>query len=303
MAISFPANPVAGQEYAFGNKLWRFNGVAWDAQPLPAVADAWKEAVGSLPALETADKSDLVGAINEVHGQVELLAETVDEGVNGLDGKIGQLEELSTVDKTSLVRALNEVNAKPSGSGTTALPPNFSFNSLLTPGKFYGDSTSADGPNPGNSSSYAVDVELIVVGEPSLILVFQTAKDGVNIWTRPVMAFDDVVNPSPWTMVKQTGKAEVMYGNTINFGYESVEMTITADTAFHTYGAPPSGQVGVVVMDLINAGAFTLTFPAGSKWAGGVKPTFTASGRDKVAVMTDDGGATLDWMLLAKDIK
>ena len=48
---------------------------------------------GNLASLTTTDKSSLVGAVNEV------------------DGEVGTLSTLTTTDKSSLVGAVNEVNA------------------------------------------------------------------------------------------------------------------------------------------------------------------------------------------------
>lgn len=30
MPIDFPLNPITGDEYAYGDRSWRFNGSAWD---------------------------------------------------------------------------------------------------------------------------------------------------------------------------------------------------------------------------------------------------------------------------------
>lgn len=99
-------------------------------------------------------------------------------------------------------------------------------------------------------------------------------------------------------------KSAAIAASNIDFSVAAAQTkTITAATTFTVSNAPPAGMVGCAILDLTNGGAFTLTFPAGSKWAAGTKPTFTAAGRDKLAVMTIDGGVTLDWMLLAGDIK
>ena len=63
-------------------------------------------AVGTLSNLTTTEKSNLVGAINEVNSNTS---------TNG--GKIGDLSNLSTVDKSSLVGATNEVNSVASSNG------------------------------------------------------------------------------------------------------------------------------------------------------------------------------------------
>lgn len=65
-------------------------------------------------------------------------------------------------------------------------------------------------------------------------------------------------------------------------------------------GAPASDAFGVL-LELVNAGAFVLTLPSGAKWEGGVAPNLTFSGKDLVAVLSRDGGATQVWILISAD--
>lgn len=50
---------------------------------------------------------------------------------------------------------------------------------------------------------------------------------------------------------------------------------------------PPSNQGGAITLVLTNPGAFTVTWPAGVKWPGGIAPTRTASGVDVYEFLWD----------------
>lgn len=70
-----------------------------------------------------------------------------------------------------------------------------------------------------------------------------------------------------------------------------ITCTITGNTTFSFTGVPQMGAT-VVVMQLTNGGAYTITWPSSIKWAGGKAPKFTASGIDIVVLTTNDAGAT-----------
>ena len=70
-----------------------------------------------------------------------------------------------------------------------------------------------------------------------------------------------------------------------------ITCTITGNTTFSFTGVPQTGAT-VVVMQLTNGGAYTITWPSSIKWSGGKAPKFTASGIDIVVLTTNDAGAT-----------
>ena len=63
--------------------------------------------------------------------------------------------------------------------------------------------------------------------------------------------------------------------------------TITGNTTFSFSNAPAAGQSQVVYLRLTNAGAYTITWPAGTMFAGAEAPTLTASGVDLLGVKYD----------------
>lgn len=70
-----------------------------------------------------------------------------------------------------------------------------------------------------------------------------------------------------------------------------ITCTVTGATTFSFTDVPQTGAT-VVVMQLTNGGAYTITWPSTIKWAGGTAPKFTASGIDIVVLTTHDAGAT-----------
>jgi hypothetical protein len=71
------------------------------------------------------------------------------------------------------------------------------------------------------------------------------------------------------------------------------DLTITGNVAAFAINDVPSSNraVGVTLL-LHNAGAYTFTWPTGTKWADGVAPSLTSSGIDIVSLVTVDGGTT-----------
>lgn len=71
----------------------------------------------------------------------------------------------------------------------------------------------------------------------------------------------------------------------------AISATITGATTFSFTNVAQTGAT-VVVMQLTNGGAYTITWPTSIKWTGGKAPKFTASGIDIVVLTTNDAGAT-----------
>ena len=68
--------------------------------------------------------------------------------------------------------------------------------------------------------------------------------------------------------------------------------TITGATTFTTSGFAAAGYVSDFTIELTNAGSQSITWMSGTKWPGGVPPTFTSSGTDIVVCSTRDGAVT-----------
>ncbi len=79
--------------------------------------------------------------------------------------------------------------------------------------------------------------------------------------------------------------------------------TVAANTTFSVTNVPSAGSTRSLILELTNAGAFTITWWANIKWAGGTAPTLTSAGRDILGFYTHDAGTTWNGLVLAKDIK
>jgi len=77
--------------------------------------------------------------------------------------------------------------------------------------------------------------------------------------------------------------------------------TITGSTAFSITGASPAGVVNTLILDLVNPGT-NITWWGGIKWAGGVAPTLTVTGRDILGFFSYDGGASWVGLILSKNV-
>jgi hypothetical protein len=98
-----------------------------------------------------------------------------------------------------------------------------------------------------------------------------------------------------------------------NLGTGSGTRTISAVNGTHVlatangncawvFPSPSTDGARAITLELTNGGAFTMTWPAGTRWAGGVAPTLTASGTD-ILVFTKAGTANWRGYLSSKDNK
>jgi hypothetical protein len=76
--------------------------------------------------------------------------------------------------------------------------------------------------------------------------------------------------------------------------------TISGATTFTISNTPSSGTVASFILDLTNGGSSTVTWWTGVKWASGIPPTLTTSGRDVLGFFTYDGGTTWSGFVLGK---
>jgi len=76
--------------------------------------------------------------------------------------------------------------------------------------------------------------------------------------------------------------------NLLNGNYFSATVAGITTWTFSNPLASPNA-CGFVI-ELTNAGAYAITWPAAVKWPGGTAPTLTASGVDVLVFITDDGG-------------
>ena len=90
-------------------------------------ADTNTTSIGTLSNLTTTEKSNLVGAVNEIDGELSTLSGTVGQHTTDIASNtsdIGNLANLTTTNKSNLVSAVNEVDS---------LINNFNLTSFVTP--------------------------------------------------------------------------------------------------------------------------------------------------------------------------
>lgn len=84
-------------------------------------------------------------------------------------------------------------------------------------------------------------------------------------------------------------------------GQTSFRKSVSGDLTW-VFSSPPSGTFGFL-LKLTNGGSGVQTWPASVVWAGGRKPTSTASGVDWYVFFTDDSGTTWYGSLAIKDAR
>lgn len=82
-----------------------------------------------------------------------------------------------------------------------------------------------------------------------------------------------------------------------------VTATATGNVTFSFSNVPGANQSQVQTLRLTNGGAFTLTWPANTKFAGGIPPTLTAAGIDYLGIYYDLTTTSYVVFLLGKDVK
>ena len=104
------------------------------------------------------------------------------------------------------------------------------------------------------------------------------------------------------TAIRETKVA--MATNSINLATGNLfTKTISGVTTLTISNALASGNVNSFVLELINGGSAVVTWFSGVKWAGGIAPTLTASGKDILGFYSHDGGTTWNILGINKDVK
>lgn len=79
--------------------------------------------------------------------------------------------------------------------------------------------------------------------------------------------------------------------------------SVNSSTTFSVLNFLSSGTSNSFILELVNAGAFTITWFRGIKWAGGTAPLLTASGVDVLGFYSYDGGVTWKGLVLGNNMK
>lgn len=95
-----------------------------------------------------------------------------------------------------------------------------------------------------------------------------------------------------------------MAANAIDLSTGSVfTKTISGAATLTVSNVATTGNFNTFILELTNGGSAVVTWPTGTKWAGGSPPSLTTAGRDIVQFYTHDAGTNWNAVMLSKDIK
>ena len=133
--------------------------------------------------------------------------------------------------------------------------------------------------------------------------------------TNPVKSsgvFDALATKLPLSGGTMTGAITAIRETQISLGVSSAidlslgnvfTKSVNSDTTFSVLNCLSSGTSNSFILELTNAGSFTITWFSGIKWAEGIAPTLTASGVDVLGFYSYDGGVTWKGLVLGNDMK
>lgn len=81
------------------------------------------------------------------------------------------------------------------------------------------------------------------------------------------------------------------------------KVTVTGNVTFSFSGSITTGYVKGFLLQIVNGGAYAITWPSSIKWASATAPTLTTSGTDYLTLYTIDGGTTWSGGVSAKDAR
>ena len=91
--------------------------------------------------------------------------------------------------------------------------------------------------------------------------------------------------------------------NYANGDFQELTLSGTAITATLAFSNFIVGEVCTMVIDLVNAGAQTVAYPAGTLFTAGAEPTLTAAGTDRLIITKDGVNNTYTIGVWGLDIK
>lgn len=177
-----------------------------------------------------------------------------------------------------------------------------------------------DGTNWSILNPFVEDTTLpdITEGDAGKILAVNSTEDGYEYSSLPDGTLPTIASGDAGKFLKVNSTEDgIEWSNSsasdaLNAPYEKVEAhgTISVNTEIaasdgniHTFTVGGNitltlnpncltGFCRTLTLIITNGGAYTITWPASVKWAGGSAPTFTASGVDIVTLITVDAGTT-----------
>ena len=133
--------------------------------------------------------------------------------------------------------------------------------------------------------------------------------------TNPVESsgvFDALATKLPLSGGTMTGAITAIRETQVSLGVSSAidlslgnvfTKSVNSDTTFSVLNYLSSGTSNSFILELTNAGSFTITWFSGIKWSEGIAPKLTASGVDVLGFYSYDGGVTWKGLVLGNDMK
>ena len=144
-------------------------------------------------------------------------------------------------------------------------------------------------------------------------LTFDTVPtEGSTNLVKSSGVFDALSTKLPLSGGTMTGAITAIRETQISLGVSSAidlslgnlfTKSVNSDTTFSVLNCLSSGTSNSFILELTNAGSFTITWFSGIKWAEGIAPVLTASGVDVLGFYSYDGGVTWKGLVLGNDMK
>jgi len=177
-------------------------------------------------------------------------------------------------------------------------------------------------PAPLAAASIALEQlsDVIIMESPALASGQLLTYDAdLTAWINAPPHFDvTVVGPIPGELVMYDGTkwvntlnanipvktgVNVVGALTLDYSLGSVQRLVMTNgvTLNAVINWPPAGQLGRLLLEIRNTGAFTWTWPTTWRWPGGSVPIVSVNGRDIYAVTSFDGGTTIDACVIGQN--
>lgn len=130
-----------------------------------------------------------------------------------------------------------------------------------------------------------------------------TEKVTLSLGYTPVNKEGDIANNLELRS-SYVNQADDQSGTNFNINFllgDYFKLTSTGTTTISVNNFP-SNKVAAVLLECVNFGEKTITWPTGIKWAGGTAPTFTSTGIDIISIIKDKNNVYRGFVL-GKDVK
>jgi hypothetical protein len=290
---------------------------AADKTKLDSVASSAAALTSATPAAETISATAVVGVsttaarADHVHAMPALVTTTVSGFMSAADKT--KLDGISAgagsgVTLTTAYTPLSDTSTGVIGTGTFAAREDHRhpIASAASLGTVIGTPNGIAKGNGAGVFSAALTADVA-----ALLAVNGLLKSNGSSTITAAVAATDYVSPSVATTFTAKQTFVGMLETRIAMAAYAVDLALgsyftktpSGTVTFTASNVPASGTVASFILDLTNAGAATITWITGTKWAAGIAPTLTVSGRDILGFYTHDGGTSWVGLLLSKDAK